>query len=81
MVIPILWFNASFSGDRQMNTEMNYSRKLELVICIAIYMFLNGICCGQYQRVVFKLDQNPIFLSHLAIPKFKCLRILLLSHG
>ena len=40
------------SGDRQMNTEMNCSRKLKLVICIGIYMFLNGICCGQYQRVV-----------------------------
>ena len=40
------------SGDRQMNTEMNYTRKFELVGSNAILCVSERICCGQYQRVV-----------------------------
>ena len=60
------------SGDRQMNTEMNCSRKLELVdsnaiLCVSERDMLWSISKSGY----FRLDQNPTFLSHLAIPKVK----------
>ena len=60
-----------FSGDRQMNTEMNYSRKLNLDLHCNLYVSERDMLWSISRVVIFKLDQNPIFLSHLAIPKFK----------
>ena len=60
------------SGDRQMNTEMNRLRKLELVgsnaiLCVSERDMLWTISKSGF----FKLDQDPIFPSHLAITKAK----------
>ncbi len=57
------------SGDRQMDTEMNCLRKLELVGQCNL-VFLNRICCGLNIKVVILTGSNSLIPGYTEIQVF-----------